>query len=67
MGFLLLVGVFVHRGPTNSSVVLQPEGGGGGAGSGEYGANFYRSGGGWGAGRLNTSLPAAAGAVEPLS
>lgn len=35
MGFLLLVGVFVHRGPRNSSVVLQPEGGGGEAGSGE--------------------------------
>ena len=45
MGFLLLVGVFVHRGPTNSSVVLQPEGGGEGAGRGEYGANFYRGGG----------------------
>lgn len=28
MRFLLLVGVFVHRGPRNSSVVLQPEGGG---------------------------------------
>lgn len=32
MGFLLLVGVFVRGGPRNSSVVLQPEGGGGGRG-----------------------------------
>ena len=32
MGFLLLVGVFVHQGPRNSSVVLQLEGGGRGRG-----------------------------------